>query len=88
MPEPTTTITRYEVSVLPATHPDRHYWSVIVASTDHGWAVWDADGAYDQDGQRVPIDNASPHSDQAAALAIARRVAPNVTLNGHPVPAA
>ncbi|MEU9998073.1 hypothetical protein [Streptomyces sp. NPDC050848] len=85
MPEPTVTVTRHEVSVLPETHPDRRYWSAIVARTDGGWMVHASDGTYDQNGNRGTFENPAVHPDLEAALAVARQVAPHVTLNGHPV---
>ncbi|MGW6569724.1 hypothetical protein [Streptomyces sp. NPDC054975] len=85
MPEPTVTATQYVVSVLPDTHPDRRYWSAIVARTPDGWMVHDSDSTYGPDGQRATFEDAPVHADLDAALAIARRVAPDVTLNGHPV---
>lgn len=83
MPEPT--VTRYELSVLPETHPDRRYWSAIVTRTQDGWMVHDSDGTYAPDGARGTFEDPPLHTDRDAALAVARRVAPHVTLNGHPI---
>ncbi|MGW2113727.1 hypothetical protein [Streptomyces zhihengii] len=88
-PETSTIATRYTVSVLPEGHPDRWLWSATVVLTKSGgWAVHDADSAFDVNGQRVPFEDAPRHPELEAALLVARQVAPNVTLNGHPVSAA
>lgn len=83
-PEVLVTITRYAVSVLPADDINRKYFTLFVELTHRGWIVTDGHGGYDSDGGWEPGRlGAHPFADHDDALALARRLAPGVTVNGH-----
>ncbi|MFD7922483.1 hypothetical protein ACFV3R_25065 [Streptomyces sp. NPDC059740] len=84
-PSPLTDITRYEVSVLPADDINRRYFTLYVEKTRRGkWVVTDGHGGYDRDGNWTPgLTSGIEYADVEDALALARRLAPNVTVNGH-----
>ncbi|MFJ8677270.1 hypothetical protein [Streptomyces sp. NPDC093589] len=77
-------ITRYEVSVLPADDINRRYFALFVELTPHGWIVTDGHAGYDADGTAHFGEMRRHHfADVDDALAIARRLAPDLTVNGH-----
>lgn len=77
-------ITRYTVSVLPADDINRKCFALYVELTSGGWIVHDGHGGYDVDGDWAPgLAVAHEFSDYDDALALARKLAPNVTVNGH-----
>ncbi|MFD9721062.1 hypothetical protein [Streptomyces sp. NPDC059076] len=85
MPAALVDVTRYEVSVLPATDINRKLFALHVERTRRDtWIVHNGHGAYDIDGDWAP-GTALAHEFATAeeALDLARRLAPNVTVNGH-----
>lgn len=83
-PDPIVTTTRYTVSVLPADDINHRYFALTVELTPRGWAVHDGHAGYDADGTtHVGETLRHPHADREAALALARRLAPGLTVNGH-----
>ena len=84
-PEPIVSITRYEVSVLPRDDINRKYFTLFVELTRSGaWIVHDGHGGYDIDGDWAPgLAVAHEFADCDDALDLAKRLAPNVTVNGH-----
>lgn len=84
-PEVLVEITRYEVSVLPADDINRKHFALYVDRTRNGsWIVNDGHGGYDIDGDWAPgLAVAHEFNDYDDALALARKLAPNVTVNGH-----
>ncbi|MET7795705.1 hypothetical protein [Streptomyces decoyicus] len=79
------TITRYEVSVLPADDINRRYFVLFVELTRRGaWVITDGHGGYDRDGGWTPgRDSGIEYADVEEALALARRLAPALAVNGH-----
>lgn len=83
-PEPIVSITCYEVSVLPRGDINRRYFTLFVELTRGGWIVHDGHGAYDTDGDWAPgLAVGHEYADYEDALALAKKLAPNVTVNGH-----
>jgi hypothetical protein len=84
-PEVIVSVTRYTVSVIPADDINHRYFALIVEPTRRGtWAVTDGHGGYDRDGRWTPgRDSGSEYADVDDALALARRLAPGLTVNGH-----
>lgn len=78
-------VSRYEVSVLPADDINRKYFTLFVKLTRRGtWVVTDGHGGYDRDGNWTPgRDSGIEYVDVKDAIGLARRLAPNVTVNGH-----
>lgn len=84
LPEPIVSITRYEVSLLPCGDINRKYFTLFVELNRNGWTVHDGHGGYGANGEWEPGRlNAYPFADYDDALALARRLAPSVTVNGH-----
>ena len=83
-PEVLVSITRYAVSVLPANDINREYVALHVELSREGWIVHDGHGGYDADGGWEPGRlGAHPFADYDDALALARELAPGLTVNGH-----
>ncbi|MFJ3289936.1 hypothetical protein ACIPMW_32210 [Streptomyces sp. NPDC086669] len=83
-PELIVSITRYEVSVLPHDDINRRYFTLFVELSRGGWIVHDGHGGYDIDGDWAPgLAVAHKFADYEDALDLAKRLAPNVTVNGH-----
>jgi hypothetical protein len=83
-PEVLVSITRYAVSVLPANDINRKYFTLFVEPGRGGWIVTDGHGSYDADGGWEPGRlGAHPFADYDDALALARKLAPGLTVNGH-----
>ncbi|MEC4016034.1 hypothetical protein [Streptomyces sp. H27-D2] len=83
-PDVLTAITRYEVSVLPADDLNRKFYTLLVERTRRGtWVVTDGHAGYLEDGHGTP-GQATAHqfADYDDALALARRLAPDMTVNG------
>ncbi|MBF6213735.1 hypothetical protein IU487_22215 [Nocardia puris] len=89
------TIDRYTVSCLPEDHPELAHFTVDVEYRGRGrWAVARYKRCYDADGREdwepIPSERTDEWLDRHrhdldAALDIARRVAPTLTVNGHTV---
>jgi len=83
-PQVITSITRYTVSVLPADDINHRYFALSVELTARGWIVTDGHSGYDADGVGHHGEARwHPFSDYNNALAVARRLAPGLTVNGH-----
>lgn len=83
-PEVLVSITRYTVSVLPPDDINRRYFTLHVELTRHGWIVTDGHLGYDEDGTGTPGPGSGhAFADYDDALALARRLAPGLTINGH-----
>ena len=83
-PEVIVSVTRYAVSVLPPGDINRKYFTLFVELGRDGWTVHDGHGSYGADGEWEPGRlNAHAFADYDDALALARRLAPDVTVNGH-----
>ncbi|MDR3083097.1 MAG: hypothetical protein LBV60_19625 [Streptomyces sp.] len=83
-PDVIVSVTRYEVSVLPREDINRRYFTLFVELTRGGWIVHDGHGGYDVDGDWAPgLAVAHEFADYSDAIALAKRLAPNVTVNGH-----
>lgn len=82
--EPIVTITRYTVSVLPVDDINHRYFALTVELTARGeWVVHDGHGAYSADGTWTQGRlGAHPFADYSDAIALAKRLAPAVTVNG------
>lgn len=77
-------VTRYTVSVLPADDINHRYFALSVELTPRGWIVTDGHSGYDADGVRHHGKARwHPFADYDDALAVARRLAPGLTVNGH-----
>ncbi|MGW3490614.1 hypothetical protein [Streptomyces sp. NPDC001054] len=75
--------TRLEVSLLPWDDRNHRYFTVYVERTRGGWAVHDGFAGYDADGTPHGGEtHRHPLADRDAALALAARLAPDVTCNG------
>lgn len=95
IPAPDVRVTRYDVSCIPESHIDAPHLTVTVEYRGRGkWAVLDGMFAYDADGncsfEPSPSNReddwlAAHRFDLDTALALARRVAPTMTVNGHSV---
>ncbi|MFE4915851.1 hypothetical protein ACFRCX_30570 [Streptomyces sp. NPDC056652] len=85
LPDVDVIVTRYEVSLLPLNDVNRKYFTLYVERTRRGmWIVNDGHGGYDIDGDWAPgLAVAHEFNDYDDAIALARRLAPNVTINGH-----
>jgi hypothetical protein len=85
-PEVTVNITRYTVSALPADNINHKHYALHVELTRGGWIVHDQHGGYDIDGDWAPgLAVAHKFADYEDALALAKKLAPNVTVNGYTV---
>lgn len=91
-PDPIVTVSRYDVSCLPAGHRDYGHFLIEVDryTGDRGelWTVRDADGRYNVDGNpggTVLIPGADELMTVETALALAQRLAPTLVVNGRTV---
>jgi hypothetical protein len=83
-PDPIVSITRYAVSVLPVDDINRKYFVLYVELKPHGWIVTDGHQYYGpNDGVELSQSTAHHFADYDDALAVARRLAPDLTVNGH-----
>lgn len=83
-PEVLVSITRYAVSVLPPGDINRKYFTLFVELGRDGWTVHDGHFAYQGDGTWQPGQGtAHRFADYDEALALAREIAPEMTVNGH-----
>jgi hypothetical protein len=83
-PEVIVAVTRYTVSVLPADDTNHRYFALDVELTPRGWIVTDGHSGYDADGTAHHGETRwHPFADYDDALAVARRLAPGLTVNGH-----
>jgi hypothetical protein len=84
-PEVIVSITRYTVSVLPAGDVNHRYFALFVEMTRRGtWVVTDGHGGYDRDGNwSAGSWSGAEYAYVDEALALARHLAPRVTVNGH-----
>lgn len=95
--EPTVEVTRYRVSCLPAEHIDSQHFALTVERRNVNpdrWCVTDGAYCYRKDGHRSYESNPSSRTDRFKkayrfslddALALAKRLAPKMTVNGHTV---
>lgn len=82
-PEVIVSITRYTVSVLTADDINHRYFALSVELTPRGWIVTDGHSGYDADGTAHHGETRwHPFADYDDALAVARRLAPGLTING------
>lgn len=82
-PEVIVSITRYTVSVLPADDINHKDFALYVELKPGGWVVHDGHVAYASDGTWQPGQGlAHRFADYDDALAVARRKAPGMTVNG------
>lgn len=83
-PEVIVSVTRYTVSVLPADDINHKYFALHVALKGDGWVVHNGHEFFTRDGSWRPgLAAACRFADCDDALAVAREVAPHVTVNGH-----
>lgn len=83
-PEVLVSITQYTVSVLPADDINHRNFALTVELTPRGWIVTDGHSGYDTDGTAHHGEARwHPFADYDDALAVARRLAPGLTVNGH-----
>jgi hypothetical protein len=92
MSEPTVTVTRYEVSLLPESNVNRHHYTITVEHRGDGrWAVLDSRWCLGKDGEWdfevLPSERtdewlAEHRFDLDTALAMAKRQAPLIVVNG------
>jgi hypothetical protein len=83
-PEVIVAVTRYTVSVLPADDINHRYFALTVETTRRGWIVTDGHGGYAADGSWTPGPaTAHAFADHDDALALAKELAPKVSVNGH-----
>lgn len=95
--EPTVEVTRYQVSCLPAHHPDAVHFTLTVERRDINpdrWAVLRSGFCYDAKGREKYEPLPSSRTDAFKrryrhsldeALALAKRIAPTLTVMGHTV---
>lgn len=84
-PEVIVSITRYTVSVLPADDINYRAFALFVEPTRRGtWVVTDGLGGFGPNGWWTPgRDSGAEYADVEDALTLARRLAPDRTVNGH-----
>ncbi|MFE5037096.1 hypothetical protein [Streptomyces sp. NPDC056683] len=85
-PAPTAVVavTRYTVSVFPAGDRDRRHYALHVEQKPRGWIVTDGATYYGPDGSEELSQSTAHHfADYDDALALARELAPGLTINGH-----
>lgn len=83
-PQVATFVTRYTVSVLPPDDINYRCFALQVELAPRGWIVTDGHSGYDADGNRHHGEpRHHPFEDGGEALALARRLAPGLTVNGH-----
>lgn len=83
-PEVIVSIARYAVSVLPPGDINRKYFTLFVELARDGWVVTDGHAFYAEDGTWQPAQwLAHRFADYDDALALAREIAPEMTVNGH-----
>lgn len=97
MNDPEAVITQFEVSCLPEGHPDRSAWSVKVEYCGKGlWSVIRGRSVcFDRDGNRTWVSaldgetreewSARTRFGLETAMAVARKVAPELRINGYTV---
>ena len=95
MIEPEVRVVAYQVSCLPPDHPEApHFTLEVVARGYHRWAVTRFGFCYDAKGHERYEPNPSARTDAFKhkyrhslddALALAKRLAPTITVNGHTV---
>ncbi|MFF3928195.1 hypothetical protein [Streptomyces hirsutus] len=77
-------VTRYTVSVLPADDINHRYFALHVELKSRGWVVHNGHEFYTEAGVWEPGQATAHHfADYDDALAVARKAAPDVTVNGH-----
>ena len=82
-PEVIVSVTRYTVSVLPAGDINHKYFALHVELKRDGWIVTDGHGFYGPAGARELSQSTAHHfADYDDALALARKLAPVLTVNG------
>jgi hypothetical protein len=82
-PKVIVSITRYTVSVLPADDINHRTFALSVELTPRGWVVTDGHSGYDADGTAHHGEARwHPFADYDDALAVARRIAPDLMVNG------
>ncbi|MEV7654607.1 hypothetical protein AB0O39_10595 [Streptomyces anulatus] len=84
LPDVEATVTRIEVSLLPEGDINRKYYRLFAERTVRStWTVHDGHGGYDIDGDWAPgLAVAHEFADSDDAVALAKRLAPNVMVNG------
>ncbi|MEU6647703.1 hypothetical protein ABZ863_35000 [Saccharomonospora sp. NPDC046836] len=76
-------VTRIEASVFPIGDVNRRYFTAYIEQTPQGWAVHDGHDGYDADGAPHPGEPLRhPLEDYDAALLLAVKLAPTLTVNG------
>ena len=95
--EPTVEVTRYQVSCLPSDDPDAYHFTLTVERRDVNpdrWAVMRGSFCLDAKGREEYEPNPSSRTDAFKrryrhsledALALAKRIAPTLTVMGHTV---
>lgn len=86
--EPAVIPIRYDVSCLPEGHPDRRHFTVQLRYCGEGqWAATDIFGdEYDENGEQgVYRSNPRRRFDFDTALELAKRIAPELNVDGHSV---
>jgi hypothetical protein len=93
--EPTVRATAYAVSCMPPDHPDAYLFTLRVeVRGEDRWCVTDGAYCYRKDGHKAYERNPSGRTDRFKrayrfslddALALAKRLAPKITINGHTV---
>jgi hypothetical protein len=82
-PEVLVSVTRYTVSVLPSDDINHRYFSLYVELKPRGWVVHNGHDFYTADGAWEPGQATARHfADHEDALAVARKAAPDATVNG------
>jgi hypothetical protein len=83
-PEVIVSITRYTVSVLPADDINHRYFALNVELKPRGWVVHNGHEYFGPDGARELSQSTARHfADYDDALALAKRLAPGLVVNGH-----
>lgn len=83
-PDVIVSVTRYTVSVLPADDINHRYFALHVELKPRGWVVHNGHEFYTEGGSWKPGQATAHHfADYEDALAVARKAAPDVTVNGH-----
>lgn len=95
IPEPIARVTEYTVSCLPQDHPGHNHFSLTVAERGPGsWAVLRYGFCYDTTGNREYESTSTDRTDEFLArfrfplddaLALAKRIAPTLNVNGYTV---
>ncbi|GAA2732132.1 hypothetical protein [Streptomyces nogalater] len=83
-PDVIVSLTRFTVSVLPANDVNHKAYALQVELKPHGWVVHDGHVYFDPDGSEAFSQSTAYHfADHEDALALAKRLAPGLTVNGH-----